>query len=160
MLPDQDMKQLFITVNERYITEKDMFGEKCAMLDLKCLQRMSRSDEILHGKDIIGGLLVPFLTLEFDYVRKDMRRRVYAMEDDAFAKVNIIWVGGGGQENLSDEILHGKDIIGGLLVPFLTLEFNYVRKDMRRRVYAMEDDAFAKVNIIWVGGGGGSRKSE
>ena len=111
------------------------------------------SDEILHRKDIIGGLLVPFLTLEFNYVRKDMRRRVYAMEDDAFAKVNIIWVGGGGQENLSDEILHGKDIIGGLLVPFLTLAFNYVRKDMRRRVYAMEDDAFAKVNIIWCGGG-------
>ena len=59
------------------------------------------------------------------------------------------------REKLSDEILHGKDIIGGLLVPFLTLEFNYVRKDMRRRVYAMEDDAFAKVNIIWCGGGGG-----
>ena len=53
-------------------------------------------------------------------------------------------MGGGGQENLSDELLHGKNIIGGLLVPFLTLEFNYVRKDMRRRVYAMEDDALLR----------------
>ena len=87
MLPDQDMKQLFITVNERYITEKDMFGQKCAMLDLKCLQAKRRSEEILTGKDIIGGLLVPVVTLEFDYVRKDMRQRKYAMEDDSFAQV-------------------------------------------------------------------------
>ena len=87
MLPDQDMKQMFITVNERYITEKDMFGKRCEMLDLKCLQSLKKSEEVLTGRDIIGRVLLPVVTLEFDYVKKDMRQRKYAMEDDNMAQV-------------------------------------------------------------------------
>ena len=37
MLPEADMKQLFVTVNQRFITEKDVNGDKLASLDLKCL---------------------------------------------------------------------------------------------------------------------------
>ena len=78
---------MFITVNERYITEKNLNGQRCEMLDLKCLQSMKRSEEVLTGRDIIGRILLPVVTLEFDYVKKDMRQRKYAMEDDSFAQV-------------------------------------------------------------------------
>ena len=57
------------------------------MLDLKCLQSMKRSEETLMGRDIIGRVLLPVVTLEFDYVKKDMRQRKYAMEDDSMAQV-------------------------------------------------------------------------
>ena len=87
MLPDQDMKQMFITVNDRYITEKNLNGQKCEMLDLKCLQSKKLTEEPLSGRDIIGRVLMPVVTLDFDYIRKDMRQRKYAMEDDDFAKV-------------------------------------------------------------------------
>lgn len=37
LLPTDDMKSQLITLNDRYLMEKDLNGHKLAALDLKCL---------------------------------------------------------------------------------------------------------------------------
>jgi hypothetical protein len=37
MLPDDDLQNLLVTLNQRYLIEKDIDGRVKEMLDLKCL---------------------------------------------------------------------------------------------------------------------------
>ncbi|XP_069121342.1 serine/threonine-protein kinase 11-interacting protein-like [Argopecten irradians] len=82
-LPNQDDTQLIVTVNQRYIIEKDLNGKVVEMLDLKCLQTavLSHNTPSQETDDT-----VPVLQMKFDYVRKDRRERTYIMEDSDNAK--------------------------------------------------------------------------
>ncbi|KAL4228720.1 protein kinase binding [Mactra antiquata] len=86
MLPDKDMKEMFITVNKRFLNEKDINNTKTEKLDLKYLQSIRSNEETCYSRNIIDGCVFTVLTLQFDYTRKDLRQRRYAMESKQEAK--------------------------------------------------------------------------
>ncbi|OWF48594.1 serine/threonine-protein kinase 11-interacting protein-like isoform X2 [Mizuhopecten yessoensis] len=82
-LPNQEETHLIVTVNQRYIIEKDLNGRVVEMLDLKCLEKITLSHNTLpqeQGEE--EGRVTPMLRMKFDYVRKDRRERTYIMEDN------------------------------------------------------------------------------
>ncbi|XP_052804565.1 uncharacterized protein LOC128234391 [Mya arenaria] len=83
LLPEKNMTSLILTMNDRFLIEKDQNGHKIGSLDLKCLLTVNRREEICDGgKDQIGGLMYNVIHLTFDMVKKDARKRTYALEDE------------------------------------------------------------------------------
>ncbi|XP_033732622.1 serine/threonine-protein kinase 11-interacting protein-like [Pecten maximus] len=86
-LPNQEDTQLIVTVNQRYIIEKDLNGRVVEMLDLKCLQNVTLSHNTSSQEQgTEEEVTLPVLQMKFDYVRKDRRERTYIMEDSDNAK--------------------------------------------------------------------------
>ncbi|XP_060084955.1 serine/threonine-protein kinase 11-interacting protein-like, partial [Ylistrum balloti] len=86
-LPNQEDTHLIVTVNQRYIIEKDLNGRVIEMLDLKCLQNVILSHNTLPQEEgMESEVKLPVLQMKFDYVRKDRRERTYVMEDGDNAK--------------------------------------------------------------------------
>ncbi|KAH3730838.1 hypothetical protein DPMN_056836 [Dreissena polymorpha] len=85
MVPGEDMKNIIVSLNRRFLLEKDLNGKLLCCLDMNCLLNVIQTEEICHGSDIMSGLQFYVLRLKFDYVRKDFRERAYAMEDSTDA---------------------------------------------------------------------------
>lgn len=89
-LYDNPVTQLLVSVTERYILEKDINGDLCEALDIKCLLSASVTKEGPEeglqggpegGKEAEEGAdLKQVLELNFDYLKKDRRQRKYIME--------------------------------------------------------------------------------
>ena len=89
ILLEEDLKQLLVSTNQRYLTEKNLEGHVEEMLDLKCLKEVTcREEEVIHA-NLIQGTELPVVRMKFDYVRKDRRKRVYVMESAQCAEVHV-----------------------------------------------------------------------
>ncbi|XP_071103908.1 serine/threonine-protein kinase 11-interacting protein-like [Haliotis cracherodii] len=85
-LKQRNFEQMLVTVNQRYILEKNLNGVITERLDLKSLLSLDQSEDSVDHEDVIGNVLMPHLQLSFDYVRKDRRERVYVMENEDSAQ--------------------------------------------------------------------------
>ncbi|KAK3105989.1 hypothetical protein FSP39_010321 [Pinctada imbricata] len=85
MLLNEDLRQLFVSTNQRYLIEKDYEGHVIEMLDLKCLLVCNRKQEEIIHANLADGTWLPVIRLKFDYVKKDRRERVYVMESSQCA---------------------------------------------------------------------------
>lgn len=88
MLPSEKLKQLIISVNNRYLIEKDLNGQIVELLDLKCMVSFLISMETVDHENISEEISLPVCKIKFDYTRKDRRDRTYVMEDADIAKVS------------------------------------------------------------------------
>ncbi|CAG2185846.1 unnamed protein product [Mytilus edulis] len=86
MLPSEKLKQLIISVNNRYLIEKDLNGQIVELLDLKCMVSFLISMETVDHENISEEISLPVCKIKFDYTRKDRRDRTYVMEDADIAK--------------------------------------------------------------------------
>ncbi|XP_076093432.1 uncharacterized protein LOC143064473 [Mytilus galloprovincialis] len=86
MLPSEKLKQLIISVNNRYLIEKDLNGQIVELLDLKCMVSFLISMETVDHENISQEISLPVCKIKFDYTRKDRRDRTYVMEDADIAK--------------------------------------------------------------------------
>ncbi|XP_052092248.1 serine/threonine-protein kinase 11-interacting protein-like isoform X2 [Mytilus californianus] len=86
MLPSEKLQQLIISVNNRYLIEKDLNGQIVELLDLKCIVSFLISMETVDHENISGEISLPVCKIKFDYTRKDRRDRKYVMEDADIAK--------------------------------------------------------------------------
>lgn len=77
-------KPILLTVNERYLIEKNLNGDVMEKLDLKSLEKLQQLD---NTDNALENPTVPIVKLLFDYIRKDRRERIYTMEDDENAEV-------------------------------------------------------------------------
>ncbi|XP_078333098.1 serine/threonine-protein kinase 11-interacting protein-like isoform X2 [Crassostrea virginica] len=84
MLPNEDLQTLLVTLNQRYLIEKDIEGKIQEMLDLKCLVSFKIENEEVDHENL-GDTQVPVFRAKFDYVRKDRRERVFIMESTSAA---------------------------------------------------------------------------
>lgn len=92
MLDDHEQSQLFLSLNERYLLEKDVNGALKEMLDLKLLEAMDCTTERRAVAGMEEELVMPVVRLTFGYVRKDRRERTYIMEDETNADVRTcVW---------------------------------------------------------------------
>lgn len=92
MLDDHEQSQLFLSLNERYLLEKDVNGALKEMLDLKLLEAMDCTTERRAVAGMEEELVMPVVRLTFCYVRKDRRERTYIMEDETNADVRTcVW---------------------------------------------------------------------
>ena len=89
LLFNKNYDQLIVTTNERFLVEKDLNGDIVEQLDLRSLVGVERWEEVVHH-DLIEGsdLIMAHVRLTFDYIRRDRKERVYAMEDDKSAEVS------------------------------------------------------------------------
>uniref|UniRef100_K1QWS0 Serine/threonine kinase 11-interacting protein n=1 Tax=Magallana gigas TaxID=29159 RepID=K1QWS0_MAGGI len=79
MLPNEELQNLLVTLNQRYLIEKDIEGNVKEMLDLKCLLSYKiENEEVIHEN--LADEQVPVFRAKFDYVRKDRRERVFILE--------------------------------------------------------------------------------
>ncbi|XP_061177845.1 serine/threonine-protein kinase 11-interacting protein-like isoform X2 [Saccostrea echinata] len=84
MLPDADLKVLLVTLNQRYLIEKDIDGKIKEMLDLRCLLSFKIEVEDVTHANLVDEK-VPVFRAKFDYMKKDRRERVFIMENTAAA---------------------------------------------------------------------------
>ncbi len=96
LLKQRDCEQLFVTLNQRYILEKNLNGAVTERLDMKSLLSVDQSEESVDHEDVIGAMM-PHLKLTFDYVRRDRRERIYIMENADSAEVGC---------NVQNNLLH------------------------------------------------------
>lgn len=89
MLPGEKLQQLIISVNNRYLIEKDLNGTITELLDLKCLEAFQVIMETVDHENISEEISLPVCRIKFDYLRKDRRERKYVMEDGSRAQVCI-----------------------------------------------------------------------
>ena len=87
MLPGGKLQQLIVSVNNRYLTEKDLNGEIVEKLDLKSIKSFVISMETVGQGNILEGFSLPVCEIKFDYLRKDRRVRKYVMENSDRAQV-------------------------------------------------------------------------
>ncbi|XP_046575315.1 LOW QUALITY PROTEIN: serine/threonine-protein kinase 11-interacting protein-like [Haliotis rubra] len=85
-LKQKSFEQMLVTLNQRYILEKNLNGAITERLDLKSLLSLDQSEDRVDHEDVMGNILMPHLQLTFDYVRKDRRERVYVMENEESAQ--------------------------------------------------------------------------
>ncbi|XP_067686278.1 serine/threonine-protein kinase 11-interacting protein-like isoform X2 [Haliotis asinina] len=85
-LKQRNFEQMLVTLNQRYILEKNLNGVVTERLDLKSLLSLDQSEDCVDHEDVMGNILMPHLQLTFDYVRKDRRERVYVMENEENAQ--------------------------------------------------------------------------
>ena len=87
MLPAAKLQQLIVSVNNRYLTEKDLNGEIVEKLDLKSIKSFVISMETVGQGNISEEFSLPVCEIKFDYLRKDRRVRKYVMENSDRAQV-------------------------------------------------------------------------
>lgn len=100
MLPNEELQNLLVTLNQRYLIEKDIEGNVKEMLDLRCLLSYKiENEEVIHEN--LADEQVPVFRAKFDYVRKDRRERVFILES-TIAAIEF--------ENLLRPIMESKEI--------------------------------------------------
>ncbi|KAK7483010.1 hypothetical protein BaRGS_00025787 [Batillaria attramentaria] len=85
-LPDKGDDHLIVTVSPRYLVEKDINGKIQEILDLQSLEnaRLEIEKVEAENRDAKAGEDVDQIVkvrMDFSYIRKDRRQRVYVMED-------------------------------------------------------------------------------
>lgn len=86
-LPDKGDDPLIITVSPRYLVEKDINGKIKEILDLQSLEaakiQIEEKGSAEDGSDVADRSMDQIIKvrMDFSYVRKDRRLRVYVMED-------------------------------------------------------------------------------
>ncbi|XP_036358433.1 serine/threonine-protein kinase 11-interacting protein isoform X2 [Octopus sinensis] len=68
-LSSNENSEIFVSANERFLIEKDMYGQLLDRLDMKCLLFMS---VLMRGSEYV-------VELKFDYVKSNRRERTYIM---------------------------------------------------------------------------------
>eukprot|EP00057_Strongylocentrotus_purpuratus_P023021 XP_011677495.1 PREDICTED: serine/threonine-protein kinase 11-interacting protein [Strongylocentrotus purpuratus] len=73
--------QLFVTVKEAFIEEKNLYGKVVQRLETKTLKGMNMSIEGMLDEFSNAPVELPVVTLSFDYINKERRKREYVMDD-------------------------------------------------------------------------------
>ncbi|XP_054752141.2 serine/threonine-protein kinase 11-interacting protein-like [Lytechinus pictus] len=73
--------QLFVTIKEAFIEEKNLYGKVVQRLETKSLIGMTMSIEEMLDEFSNAPVELPVVKLSFDYINKERRKRDYVMED-------------------------------------------------------------------------------
>ncbi|XP_070535506.1 serine-rich adhesin for platelets-like [Ptychodera flava] len=84
-----DNREILLTTNERSIQERNLDGQIIEKLDIKSIQTVKTSFQVIA--DAVGDKqnCVPVVSLTFNYIRRDRQRRDYVMEDEDNAKALV-----------------------------------------------------------------------